>query len=421
MTDSVGCSLFDNITLTEPSEIISNYSTTDVLCYGDSTGSATVVFNGGVTDYLLSWSGYNYPLPNGLNTFITPVGVPAGIYPYSVTDMNGCMHFDTITINQPTAISSSYLVTDYNGYNISCNGGSDASINFQWSGGTSPYLNWFNGISSTDTIQNNLSADTYTDSIIDANGCSYSQSIIINEPSALSLGLITTNLSCYNSCDGIINTQVSGGVSSYTYLWSDSTLLESITTICSGNYNVIVTDANGCTISDSSTITQPTEILINTDSITEVSVYGGNDGEIYITASGGMSNYSYSWSGPNGYVSNSEDITGISSGNYWITVSDSTSCWVSDSIFVDQPSSLTITLDTIVNLLCFEECNGQIMITADGGDSVYTYSWSGPNGFTSTDEDLDSLCAGTYELTLSDSTNSISTSFTVTHLLYYKL
>ena len=67
-------------------------------------GISSVTFNGGVTDYLLSWTGYNYPLPNGLNTFVTPIGVPAGIYPYSVTDNNGCMYFDTITINGPNAI-----------------------------------------------------------------------------------------------------------------------------------------------------------------------------------------------------------------------------------------------------------------------------------------------------------------------------
>ena len=72
MTDSVGCSLFDNITLNQPTEITSSYVTSDVLCNGDSTGTASVTFNGGVTDYLLSWTGYNYPLPNGLNTFITP-------------------------------------------------------------------------------------------------------------------------------------------------------------------------------------------------------------------------------------------------------------------------------------------------------------------------------------------------------------
>jgi len=413
MTDSVGCSLFDNITLSEPSEIGSAYSSTNVLCNGDSTGSATVMFNGGVTDYLLSWTGYNYPLPNGLNTFITPVGVPAGIYPYSVTDINGCMHFDTITITQPEAISSSYFVTNYNGFNISCNGGNDASIEFQWNGGNSPYAHWFNGISTLDTIQNNLTSGTFTDSLIDANGCIYSQNIVLNEPSSLSLNLNGTNLSCFNSCDGIITSQVTGGVSSYSYSWSNGLSSDSIPSLCIGNYNVDVTDANGCVVSDSSTLTQPSDINIIIDSIIEVSVYDGNDGGIYISANGGTTNYSYSWTGGNNYTSTSEDINGLYSGNYIIEVTDSTNCSNLDTIFINQPPSLSVVLDSTINLLCFGECNGSLYISADGGDSVYTYFWSGPNGFTSTNEDIDSLCAGTYELIVSDTTSSVYATFTV--------
>ncbi len=410
MTDSIGCSLFDNITLNEPSVITSIYSTTDVLCNGDSSGSATVTISGGIPTYFLEWGGNSIP---NVGLFYTGNIVPEGVYPYSITDLNGCNLYDTITITEPSDISTSYITSNYNGYNISCNSNSDGSIDLTTIGGTPPYsFSWNNGMS-TENISS-LNAGTYLVSITDSLGCTHSASLILNEPSNLTLSLSSVNNSCFNSCDGIINTQIFGGVAPYTYLWDNGTSLDSITNVCSGNYNIIVTDTNGCTISDNSLVTQPTEIIINTDSIIEVSFYDGNDGEIYITASGGMNNYSYSWSGPNGYISNSEDINGISSGIYWITVSDSTSCWVSDSIFVDQPSSLTINLDTIINLICFEECNGQIMITADGGDSVYTYLWSGPNGFNSTDEDLDSLCAGTYELTLSDSSNSVFASFTIT-------
>ena len=111
--------------------------------------------------------------------------------------------------------------------------------------------------------------------------------------------------------------------------------------------------------------------------------------EKFITPGGGMLNYSYTWTGPNGFSSTNEDIIGINSGNYSITVTDSTGCSSTDLIYIDEPSSLSIQLDSITNLLCFEECNGQIMITANGGDSIYTYLWIGPNGFTSTDEDLE--------------------------------
>ena len=169
----------------------------------------------------------------------------------------------------------------------------------------------------------------------------------------------------------------------------------------------IVTDDNLCVDSGSVTITEPSEITIITNSIIDVSVYNGNNGAIYISSSGGTSPYSYSWIGVNGYTSNNEDISLLYSGNYIITVTDANNCSNSDTIFVDQPSTLSIIVDTVINIRCFGECNGQINITANGGDSVYTYFWTGPSGFNSTDEDLDSLCTGTYELIVSDSTNSV--------------
>jgi len=408
MTDSVGCSLFDNITLTEPTELTSVYSSTNVLCNGDSTGSATVTISGGIPTYILGWGGN--AIPNA-GLFYTGNIVPEGVYPYSVTDLNGCNLYDTITITEPSDISTSYITSNYNGYNISCNSNSDGSIDLTTIGGTSPYsFSWNNGMS-TENISS-LNAGTYSVSITDANGCIHSDSLVLNEPDELTLSLSSDNNSCFNSCDGEITSSVAGGVSPYTYSWNNGSNSDSLSNLCIGNYSVDITDANGCIIYDIAIITQPSEITINTDSIIEVSVYDGNDGEIYITTVGGVGSHSYSWTGPS-FSSTNEDLVGLASGDYIITVTDSTNCSNSDTIFVNQPPSLSIYIDTVINLLCFEECNGQINITADGGDSVYTYLWIGPNGFTSTDEDLDSLCAGTYEIIVSDTTSSISTTITI--------
>jgi len=399
MTDAVGCSLFDNITLNEPSEISSIYSTTNVLCNGDSTGSATVVFSGGVTDYLLSWTSYIYPLPNGLNTFVTPFGVPAGIYPYSATDGNGCMHFDTITITEPNAIAVSLSTT-----NVSCNGLSDGTATLTLSGGT--------GTLTEDWGTNNpmaLASGTYNYTVTDSNLCVESGSVTITEPSVISVSSATTNVSCNGLSDGTATLTISGGTPGYIEDWGTN----NPTTLASGTYNYTVTDSNLCVESGYVTITEPSEIIISIDSITDVSVYGGNDGSIYISSNGGVGNNTYNWNGPSGYSSVNEDISNLISGEYIVTVSDSTNCSTSDTIIINQPPSLSITLDSVTNLLCYGECNGSLSITADGGDSVYTYLWTGPNGFTSTDEDIDSLCAGSYELILSDTIDSISVTFAV--------
>ena len=93
----------DNITLNEPSIITSIYSTTDVLCNGDSSGSATVTISGGIPNYFLEWGGNSIP---NVGLFYTGNIVPEGVYPYSITDLNGCNLYDTITI---TAVSYTHL------------------------------------------------------------------------------------------------------------------------------------------------------------------------------------------------------------------------------------------------------------------------------------------------------------------------
>ena len=271
------------------------------------------------------------------------------------------------------------------------------------------YQNWFNGTFTNDSVQNNLSASgTYIDSLIDDNGCTFSNTIIITEPNEIFVNETITNSSCNGLSDGSVSLSISGGTPGYTEDWGTN----NPNSLFAGTYNYLVTDTNGCIYNNSVTITEPSEIIINVDSIVDVDVYNGNNGKIYITVNGGSSNYSYIWNGPNGYFSNSEDILGLYSGLYFLVVTDSTNCSKTDTIYVDQPSSLSLNLDTIINLLCFEQCTGQIDITPTGGDSTYTYLWNGPNGFTSTSEDLNNLCAN-YELILSDSSSSISSIFTI--------
>ncbi len=415
ITDSVGCSLTDSVYLYAPSELYSVVSSiTNVSCFGLANGGAIVNFSGGVTgiatgdtNYILGWAGTPLPLylpfPNTtFNTALLPSpynAVPSGIYPYTVTDLNGCTIFDTITITEPSIINvvSSTI-------NVSCNGLSDGTANLTISGGTPGYIENWGG--------NNpmaLASGTYNYTVTDSNLCVETGSITITEPSAISVTASTTNISCNGLADGTANLTISGGTPGYIEDWGGNNPM----VLASGTYNYTVTDSNLCVDSGSVTITEPSEIIISTDSITEVSVYGGNDGAIYISLNGGAGNYTYNWSGPSGYSSINEDIVGLYSDNYIITATDSTNCSNSDTIFVNQPPSLTVSVDTVTNLLCFGECNGQINITADGGDSVYSYFWTGPNGFSSTNEDLDSLCAGTYELTVSDTTSSVYTTIVV--------
>jgi len=413
ITDSIGCSLTDSIILIEPSQLSSIYTSTDASCFEVSDGGAMVNFSGGIQDYILNWGTFTYPLIGGISTFITPIGVPAGIYPYTVTDMNGCSQSDTITINQPDSLYTSLIVSNYNGNNISCNGFSDGSIDIQANGGTTSYTYYFNGALITNTTISGLVAGTYTDSIIDNNGCVFTETITLTEPTLLSSLLSTSNMSCNGICDGTITPQVNGGTAPYSSLWNNSFTTSNLDSLCVGNYTLSITDNNGCILTDSAVITEPSAIVISLDSSANVTIYGGNDGALFTTTYGGVNSFTHLWAGPAGFSASTLNINNLIAGTYYLTTTDSTLCSVTDSFEITQPPSLTASLDSVINLDCNGICTGELYITADGGDSVYTYLWFGPNGYTSTDEDIDSLCAGTYTLELSDTTNTVTLYFDV--------
>ena len=283
----------------------------------------------------------------------------------------------------------------------------------QINGGTFPFTHYFDGIIiSNNTIQN-LGAGTYTDSIIDNNSCVFTETITLTEPAMLSSVLSTINVNCNGMCDGTINTQINGGTIPYSYFWNNSSTNSNLDSLCVGNYILTITDNNGCTLTDNAIISEPTAIVINLDSSTNVTVYGGNDGTIFTSAYGGASILTYQWTGPNLFSALTLNISNLVAGTYYLTATDSALCSTIDSFVITQPPSLTAYLDTAMNLGCNGICTGEIYITADGGDSVYTYLWYGPNGYTSTDEDIDSLCAGSYTLDLSDNTNTVTLYFEV--------
>ena len=108
-----------------------------------------------------------------------------------------------------------------------------------------------------------------------------------------------------------------------------------------------------------------------------------------------------------------EDLTNLSADLYFLEITDDNSCIYYDTLEITQPPSLFITLNSSSNAICFDSCNGEINITANGGDSSYFYFWTGPNGFTSTSEDISNLCYGEYILTLDDGISSITDTFNI--------
>jgi gliding motility-associated-like protein len=406
VTDANACSdTLGPLSVTEPLSItIVTDSTSNVSCFGGNDGSIYISVSGGTLPYRYFWSGPG--LFSATSEDIT--GLYAGTYKLTIRDANNCIkkHVPVI-LTQPTWLTVSI---DYINH-ISCFGADNGSIGITASGGTPPYSYSWTGpgsYNSTNDDISNLEPGAYNLTLTDFNGCSRILGpLTINEPPALSV--ITnsvTNLSCFGTDDGAISVTVSGGTPAYNYSWtgpgSFTSTNEDITGLEPGNYNLTVTDSKSCSFNIGPiTITEPAEIIITTDLITDVTCNGGNDGAISVSVAGGVLPLSYAWTGPGSFTSASEDITNLSAGNYNLTVRDGTGCSsVSGPITITEPPELSAVPDSIFNITCNGDNNGSIYITVGGGVLPYTYSWTGPDSYT--DEDITGLEPGIYNLEITD-------------------
>ncbi|GAB3644161.1 putative Ig domain-containing protein [Spirosoma arcticum] len=251
ITDATSTSITRSFTVTQPSGVaVTPASQTNIACFGGATGAASINLpTGGVGGYTYDWTP-GTPTGDGTRSVS---GLSAGTYTVTVTDANGCTASRSATISQPaSALNGTTVVT-----NVSCFSGSNGAINLTPSGGTSPYtFSWGSGITTED--RTGLAAGTYTVTITDANGCTASRTYTVTQPSALTASTSQTNVTTNGGNDGSATISVSGGTSGYTYSWSPNvSTMATASNLNAGTYTVTVTDANGCTLARTFTITQP--------------------------------------------------------------------------------------------------------------------------------------------------------------------
>ncbi|MCW3104199.1 MAG: C-terminal target protein [Bacteroidetes bacterium] len=389
ITDVNGCTGTVTMTVTQPPTPVSGTTVvTNVSCFGGSNGAVNLTPSGGTPGYTFNW------LPSGPTTE-DRTGLTAGTFSVQITDANGCTGTVTMTVTQPpTPVSGTTVVT-----NVSCFGGSNGAINLTPSGGTGPYT--FNWLPSGPTTEDRtgLTAGTYTVQITDVNGCTGTVNTTVTQPtSPVSGTTVVTNVSCFGGSNGAINLTPSGGTGSgYTFNWLPSgPTTEDRTGLVAGTYTVVVTDANGCTGTVNTTVTQPTSPVSGTTVVTNVSCFGGSNGAINLTPSGGSGGYTFNWlpSGPT-----TEDRTGLVAGTYTVQITDVNGCTGTVNTTVTQPASPVSGTTVTTNVSCFGGSNGAINLTPNGGTSPYTFNWlpSGP-----TTEDRTGLVAGTYTVQITD-------------------
>ncbi|MDQ1161099.1 aminopeptidase-like protein [Chryseobacterium sp. SORGH_AS 447] len=253
ITDANGCTATVNATVTQPASAISGTTVvTNVACNGASNGAINLTPVGGTAPYTFNWGG-------GITTE-DRTGLAAGTYTVVITDANGCTATVNATVTQPTsAVSGTTVVT-----NVACNGASNGAINLTPAGGTAPYtFNWGGGVTTED--RTGLAAGTYTVVITDANGCTATVNATVTQPTALSATTSQINVACNGGATGTATITVTGGTAPYIYSWSPSGgTAATASGLSAGTYTVNVTDAKGCTLSRTFTITQSAPVAAPT-------------------------------------------------------------------------------------------------------------------------------------------------------------
>jgi|WetSurSiteA1Bulk_404760.scaffolds.fasta_scaffold01249_4 gliding motility-associated-like protein len=392
ITDASGCTTTVPAIVTQPpSGLSGSVMVTNVQCFGGITGSVDLTVTGGTLPYSYIWN--NGALTEDL------INVPAGSYSVIITDVNGCSTTLTTSVTEPSsAVNGSVVSTK----NVSCTGGNDGSISVIGNGGIGPYeYQLGTGAFQSAGIFGSLTAGMYIITIRDVNLCLFSLQITITEPSVPLTGtIIVTNINCFGESTGACDLTVAGGTSPLTYLWNNGAVTEDINNLLSGNYSVTVTDSFGCTAIVNALVDQPAAALTgNITSQTNVSAYGGNDGSVTISGSGGTQPYQYNLDG--GSYQSSGTFSSLSAGNYIIGIRDINMCTSSIAVIITQPwIPLTANITAHNDVLCHGSENGSVTIAGWGGTLPYEYSIDG--GAFQPSGTFNFLGAGTYTVTVRD-------------------
>lgn len=353
---------------------------------------------------------------NLINTTTSPATVT-----YTVTPTSGvCIGNNfTITVTVNPAINPNVVVN-----NSTCFGVNNASITTNVTGGIpfatgAPYLiSWTgpNGFNASANSITSIVPGTYNLTIDDAGGCPFSDSYLITEPADILISVDSENdITCFGSNNGSINITVTGGTGNHIFTWthngSPHATSEDVANLSPGTYVVSVTDANNCgPKTETFTITQPPLLVVGLSSQTNVLCYGASTGAITVTVTGGtpiqfspgVFDYNFSWTGPNGFTGNTQNLTNIPAGIYNLTVTDNLGCVKNLTVTITQSAEIIVSYTT-TPITCYGANNASLSATISGGNGPYQYQWNN----LATTLNQTNLSAGNYIITVTDNVGCI--------------
>lgn len=392
--------------LAQPGEIQIQFSVQPSLC-ADPVGEASAAVSGGVGDFTYQWKDEN---ENVISIYPAITKQYAGIYKLLVHDSHACPMEQAVGIHSIDGPQIQVVETRQ----TSCFDSADGYARIQVVDGNGPFVfSWDTG--SGDVEVNNLPNGIHYASVTDANNCAAVIPVITISPEPIDVGLVgKIDASCYLSCDGSIELNPTGGNGEYTFSWNNIPGNAAIENLCSGLYNVDVTDKLGCTASQVFNIAQPDRVELRVVNRTLPSCNGGCNGAIEVVATGGSGSYTYSWnSGAQSQVQQN-----VCSGNYTVTATDSKNCVVSRAFDLGEPTKVQIALIENKSPTCFNGCDGKIAVTANGGVGNHRFAWADGSTLPTNS----SLCVGENQVTVIDGNNcSVTEKYTITNVPQLKI
>lgn len=389
ISNQIGCETTDSVYVNIDKLVFYTPNIANNLCFGQCGGIASVSAVG-IPPYSFLWNnGHSSSVINGLCS---------GTYTVTVTDGNNCTAEMNINISSPPKILADFIDViepqcDRIGYGVATIdvSGGVPGYNYIWSN------NGGNGITNTQCL---VGINTVT--VTDSNNCTSEFSIDLPSPSTLNSSIEDHNMvSCYGFCDGSVVINGIFGMPPYEYYWSNGVNEQAIYNLCPGEYMVTIIDTEDCVSHKYVSIIQPDSLIANVIILSPILCHGAT-GNLGVDVQGGMQEYIYNWSNN----SNENTLNGVLVGTYHITVIDANGCKDYSTISISEPDEIIIN-SIAKNMICNNNCNGEIRTYVNGGVPPYSYLWSNGN----INNEIYGICDGEYQLKVKDNNNCIFKSY----------
>jgi gliding motility-associated-like protein len=360
VTDVNGCvNTSPPFTITDYGQPSISAVATDASCFGFSDGALAVSFGGANGSETIVWA------HDPTESSFTAAGLTSGTYTFVITDANACLWPSSGIVGEPAVLDFSLSTVD-----VTCPGGNDgAATVVNPTGGTQPYsFVWDGNPNQTGQTLSGFSLGNHSVTLTDANGCILSEPFTLAEISATpSISSVPVIESCPGASNGSINLSVNGGNPSFSFLWGNGESIEDIQNLPTGNYEVTVTDINGCTFSHSAFVGVGENLTINHSAI-DVLCNGDYSGSIIISPVTGIAPFTVSMNGLPASLNN----TNLQAGTYNFYMTDVNGCYYSFSETLTEPTPLLV--DSTQYLISLGDFTN-LLVTASGGVPPYAYSW----------------------------------------------